>query len=138
MTTDKIANMLTNIRNATKLFHSYTYCDNTRINRDILNILITENYITNYLITFSQKNKYILKIFLKYKGWWKQTPTFFILKRISKSGKRIYSTYKNLKQNNNIINITKGIAIISTSNGLMTHNTAIQLKKGGELLCYIE
>ena len=135
MTNDLIANMLTNIRNASKVLHLFTFCQYSKLNLNILNILITENYIKNYKIL---NNNSSIKIFLKYKGWWIKKPTFFLLKKISKSGKRIFSNYKQLPKNINILNYSKGIAILSTSSGLMTHHKAKKLKKGGEILCYIE
>jgi small subunit ribosomal protein S8 len=136
MITDSVANMLTNIKNASKVFNLYTFSKYNKLNLNILNILISENYILNYQI-FNKKFK-IIKIFLKYTGFWTKNSSFKILKKISTPGKRSYCKYKNLKKNINILNFYKGIGILSTSIGLLTHHKAIQLQKGGELLCYIE
>jgi small subunit ribosomal protein S8 len=82
----------------------------------------------------TQKN---IKIYLKYKGWWIKKSFFSILKRISKPGKRVFSNYKNFNDSINVLRYQQGIAIISTSSGVMSHLKATQLKKGGEILCYI-
>ena len=138
MTTDLIANMLTNIRNANKILNTYTFCKYTKININILNILIDEGYILNYKILENIKKSLIIKIFLKYKGWWIKKPVFSLIKKISKLSNRIYCKYKNLKKNIYMLNYNKGIAILSTSSGLLTQHKATKLKKGGELICYIE
>ena len=78
-----------------------------------------------------------IKIYLKYKGWWIKKSFFSILKRISKPGKRVFSNYKNFDNSINVLRYQQGIAIISTSSGVMSHLKATQLKKGGEILCYI-
>jgi small subunit ribosomal protein S8 len=83
---------------------------------------------------YSQK---IIKVYLKYKGWWIKKSFFSILKRISKPGKRVFSNYKNFNNSINVLRYQQGIAIISTSSGVMSHLKATQLKKGGEILCYI-
>jgi len=64
-------------------------------------------------------------------------PFFNIIKRISKPGKRIFSSYKNFDELITLLHYEQVIAIISTSSGVMSHLKAIQLKKGGEILCYI-
>lgn len=74
---------------------------------------------------------------LKYKGWWIKKPFFSIIKRISKPGKRVFSGYKDFGANIDILRYEQGIAIISTSSGVMGHLKATKLKKGGEILCYI-
>jgi small subunit ribosomal protein S8 len=78
-----------------------------------------------------------IKIYLKYKGWWIKRPFFTTIQRISKPGKRVFSSYKNFNEKINILRYNQGIAIISTSSGVMSHIKAYQLKKGGEILCYI-
>jgi small subunit ribosomal protein S8 len=138
MTKDLISNMLTNIRNASKVLHTCTYCEYSTLTLNIIKIFTLENYIDNYSLEYQKNGQKLIKIDLKYMGWWIKKPTFSILKRISKSGNRVFSSYKNLKENTNLLNFSRGIAIISTSSGIMTHNKAIKLKKGGEILCYIE
>jgi small subunit ribosomal protein S8 len=140
MINDLISDMLTRIRNASLAKHKYTTIIYTKIAIKILNVFISEGYIFDYKIYSCNKTntpKFIL-IILKYKGWWIKTPVFSILKRISKPGKRIYSSYKYFQLKLNILKYHQGIAIISTSNGIMSHTKAVLLKKGGEILCYIE
>jgi small subunit ribosomal protein S8 len=74
---------------------------------------------------------------LKYKGWWIKKPFFSIMKRISKPGQRVFAGYKNFNDVISVLKYEQGTAIISTSVGVMSHNKATQLKKGGEILCYI-
>lgn len=137
MTHDLISDMLTCIRNASAVKHIFTYIKYTKLNLNILLILINEGYIKNY--SFEKINRDLkIKIFLKYKGWWLKKSYFSIIKRISKPGKRIFTKYKDLKKNIPTFKYSQGIAIISTSSGLMTHLKALKLKKGGEILCYIE
>jgi small subunit ribosomal protein S8 len=146
MINDNIADMLTRIRNASLVKHSFLYVLYSKLNLAILKVLLAEGYILNY--TFENEPKSFesekkkrsqktIKVFLKYKGWWIKKPFFSILERVSKPGKRIFSSYKNFNQTINILRYNQGIAIISTSSGVMSHNKAIQLKKGGEILCYI-
>ena len=63
---------------------------------------------------------------------------FSIIKRFSKPGKRIFSTYKNFEKLLPILRLSPTLAIISTSQGIMTHKKAIKLRKGGEILFYIK
>ena len=79
----------------------------------------------------------IVKVYLKYKGWWIKKPFFSILKRISKPGKRVFCGYKNFQKNMSVLKYEQGTAIISTSSGIMSHQKATQLKKGGEIICYV-
>jgi small subunit ribosomal protein S8 len=78
-----------------------------------------------------------IKAVLKYSGWWKKKPVFSILKRISKPGQRIFASYKDFNKIIDALKYEQGIAIISTSSGIMSHLKASKLKKGGEILCYI-
>jgi small subunit ribosomal protein S8 len=139
MTNDLVSDMLTRIRNASLAKHSYTVTPFSTLNLAILNVLKKEGYIQDYEIQdnnvkFNEK----IKIFLKYKGWWIKKPYFSILKRVSKPGKRIFSGYKDFQRKINVLKYDQGIAIVSTSMGVMSHLKALKLRKGGEILCYIE
>ena len=79
----------------------------------------------------------MLKVILKYKGWWIKKPLFSDLKRISKPGQRVFSGYKHFSEIIDVLQHQQGTAIISTSMGVMSHTKATKLKKGGEILCYI-
>jgi small subunit ribosomal protein S8 len=144
--------MLTRIRNASMAKHRFTTVIYSKVNLAILKVLLAEGYITNYEVeNISNKNdelknnknlsetpnQKVIKIILKYKGWWIKKSFFSIIRRISKPGKRIFSSYKNFNNSINILRYEQGIAIVSTSSGVMSHLKARQLKKGGELLCYI-
>jgi small subunit ribosomal protein S8 len=150
MTNDNISDMLTRLRNASMAKHSFTYVLCSKVNLAILKVLFSEGYIKDYEIeTVAFKTKTttlettkiakqkIIKIFLKYKGWWIKKSFFSIVKRISKPGKRVFSGYKNFNDSVNVLQYEQGIAIISTSSGVMSHLKATKLKKGGEILCYI-
>lgn len=139
MTNDAIATMLTHLRNANTIKHDSTDSPFNKININILKILKEEGYIKDYSI----KNPFIpakkkIRIYLKYTGWWGRKPTFSILKRISKPGRRIFSSYKNFQCGIDFLNYNQGIAVISTSLGVISHVRALSLKLGGEILCYIE
>lgn len=135
MTKDLVSDMLTRIRNASLARHSWVNIPYNKLNLEILKVLKKEGYIENYKIETTSK----IEIFadLRYKGWWIKKPLFSIIKRISKPGQRMFSGYKEFSKKFNLLKYNQGIAIISTSSGLMTHRKAIKLKKGGEILCYI-
>lgn len=138
MTKDLISNMLTKLRNANLVKHSQVIIPYTNINFFILKTLLKLGYIKDIQIfneTFFKKQ---IKVFLKYKGWWLKKSVFFVLKRISKPGKKIFCSYKEFLLKLPLLKTTQGIAIISTSYGLMTHIKAKKLKIGGEIICYIE
>ena len=154
MTNDNISDMLTRLRNASMAKHSFARVVYSNVNVAILKVLLAEGYIRDYDIETEMKtiedhsggtisvsqiptNKKSIRIFLKYKGWWIKKSFFSILKRISKPGKRIFSSYKQFNNQVNVLRYEQGIAIISTSSGVMSHLKATKLKKGGEILCYI-
>jgi small subunit ribosomal protein S8 len=133
MTNDLISDMLTRIRNATLARHHYTLVKYSELNLGILKVLKSEGYIENYLLVEER----MIKIYLKYKGWWIKKPFFSTIQRVSKPGQRIFSGYKSFTKKIDVLQYDQGIAIISTSSGIMSHIKALKLKKGGEILCYI-
>jgi small subunit ribosomal protein S8 len=137
MTIDLVSDMLTRIRNASMARHSFTRICFSKLNVAILNVLKNEGYIKAYFLEELEKNKLTVKVILKYKGWWIKKPFFSKLERISKPGQRVFSPYKNFSKSIDVLKYEQGIAIISTSLGVMTHKAA-KLKKGGEILCYID
>nr|YP_011005457.1 30S ribosomal protein S8 [Choristocarpus tenellus]WAM62320.1 30S ribosomal protein S8 [Choristocarpus tenellus] len=131
MTIDIIADMLTRIRNANLVRHRIVQILKTKMTLSVVQILKQEGYISNFK-EFTTSNKKYLILYLKYNGQLRQ-PIITGLKQVSKSGLRIYVNKKNLpKVLNNL-----GIAILSTSKGIMTNHKAKQLNIGGEILCYI-
>lgn len=126
---DPIADMLTRIRNAQLAKKEIVDIPNSRIKQAIANVLKDEGYIENYIIK-SQKNKSILEVKLKY---YLGTPVIENIRRVSKPGLRIYKSCQNLTDVMNGL----GIAIVTTSKGVMTGKNARQLGIGGELLCVV-
>jgi|TARA_Y100000991_G_scaffold179822_1_gene142348 small subunit ribosomal protein S8 len=137
MTTDLVSDMLTRIRNASLAKHSFTKVQYSKQNLAILKVLMSEGFINSYSIEEEENNTQSLKVLLKYKGWWIKKPLFSIIKRISKPGLRVFSGYKQFNNKLDVLRYEQGIAIISTSSGVMSHIKASKLKKGGEIICYI-
>ncbi|CAM9090449.1 unnamed protein product, partial [Sphacelaria rigidula] len=129
--TDSIADMLTRIRNANLVRHQIVQVLKTKITLSISQILKEEGYISNFQDIEISNKKYLL-ITLKYYSK-KRQPIITELKRISKPGLRIYVSHKNLP--NVVSNL--GIAILSTSKGILTNTMAKKLGVGGEVICYI-
>jgi small subunit ribosomal protein S8 len=129
--TDTISDMLTRIRNACLVGHSTTKVPTTKMTKSIAQVLKSEGFIDDYEETGEGINKFIV-ISLKYKGKNRQ-PIIRRLKRVSKPGLRVYSNCKEIPRVLGGI----GIAIISTSKGIMTDREARRQNVGGEILCYI-
>jgi small subunit ribosomal protein S8 len=128
MGNDTIANMITSIRNANLGKIKTVQVPATNTTRDIAKILLQEGFIEDFVD--NQKNVLILN--LKYQGKRKKA-YITTLRRISKSGLRIYSNHKEIPK----VLGGMGIVILSTSGGIMTDREARQKKIGGELLCYV-
>lgn len=128
---DTIADMLTRIRNANMARHQTTQIPATKMTRSIAKVLQDEGFIAEFQEE-EEGVKRNLVISLKYKGKSRQ-PLITALKRISKPGLRVYSNRKELPRVLGGI----GIAIISTSSGIMTDREARHQGLGGEVLCYI-
>jgi small subunit ribosomal protein S8 len=129
--TDTISDMLTRIRNANMVKHQIVQIPSTKISLAIAAILKSEGFIEDFeSYTENQKN-YIL-ISLKYLGK-SRKPVISKIERVSKPGLRVYSNSKQLPK----VLDNLGIAIISTSKGVMTNLKAKELGIGGEVLCYI-
>jgi small subunit ribosomal protein S8 len=129
--TDTISDMLTRIRNATMVKHQIVQIPATKMSLAIASILKEEGFIEDFETYTENKFKYFL-ISLKYIGKSRQ-PVICKIKRVSKPGLRVYSNSKELPR----VLDNLGIAIISTSNGVMTNLKAKELGIGGEVLCYI-
>lgn len=128
---DTIADMLTRIRNANMARHQSTKIPATKMTRSIAKVLQEEGFIAE----FEEEQEGVkrnLVVSLKYKGKNRQ-PLITALKRVSKPGLRVYSNRKELPRVLGGI----GIAIISTSQGIMTDREARHQGLGGEVLCYI-
>ncbi|MEQ8998005.1 MAG: 30S ribosomal protein S8 [Coleofasciculus sp. B1-GNL1-01] len=128
---DTIADMLTRIRNACLVRHQTTNVPATKMTRAIAQVLKEEGFIAEFEEAGEGVKKYLV-ISLKYKGKTRQ-PIIRVLKRVSKPGLRVYKNRKELPRVLGGI----GIAIISTSSGIMTDREARRQGIGGEVLCYI-
>jgi len=138
MTTDLLSDMLVRLKNASLAKHSFTLIPYSELNLAVIKVLKKEGYVLDYEEGNFEKFPCYLKVFLRYHGWWIKKPFFSTIKRISKPGQRIFSGYRELKKNIGPLKYDQGIAILSTSLGVMSHFKAQQLKKGGEILCYVE
>ena len=133
MSNDIISDMLTRIRNATSVKHHLVQIPLTKMTVAIAGVLKEENFIEDFQ-TFSENDKKFLLILLKYHGKGRdQKSAITTLTRISKPGVRIYKGVKELP----IVLGNFGIAVISTSKGVMTNTKAKQLGIGGEILCHV-
>ena len=131
MVNDTISDMLTRIRNATMVKHQIVQIPATRMSLAIAKILKEEGFIQEFE-NYNEDNKNYLLISLKYTGKSRQS-VICKIQRVSKPGLRIYSNSKKLPR----VLDNLGIAIISTSQGVMTNIKAKELGIGGEVLCYI-
>ncbi|MEO0375440.1 MAG: 30S ribosomal protein S8 [Cyanobacteria bacterium P01_A01_bin.17] len=128
---DTIGDMLTRIRNANLARHQATEVMSTKMTRNIAAVLKEEGFISDFEDS-GEGVKQRLVIQLKYKGKQRQ-PIINTLQRISKPGLRVYSNRRELPRVLGGI----GIAIISTSSGIMTDRDARRQGVGGEVLCYV-
>ena len=131
MVTDTISDMLTRIRNANQVRHQIVQIPRTKICIAIASILKEEGFIEDFELYKEGQFNYLL-ISLKYKEK-SRKPVICKIERISKPGLRVYVNSKNLQK----VLGNLGIAILSTSQGVMTNLKAKELGIGGEVLCYI-
>ncbi|BAZ45038.1 ribosomal protein S8 [Chondrocystis sp. NIES-4102] len=129
--TDTISDMLTRIRNACMVKHQTTQVPATRMTKAIALVLQSEGFIEGFEETGEELKKFLV-ISLKYKGRNRQ-PIISTLKRVSKPGLRVYSRKQDIPRVLGGI----GIAIVSTSRGVMTDREARRQGVGGEILCYV-
>ena len=130
--TDPIADYLTRLRNAIKAQHRVVEVPASNLNREITKILFEQGYILNYKFVEGETPNGTIKIALKYDPVDKVN-AIKNLKRVSRPGLRQYTGYKDMPRVLNGL----GIAILSTSKGVMTNKKAAELKVGGEVLCYV-
>jgi small subunit ribosomal protein S8 len=130
VTTDPIADMLTRIRNAIKARHEDVLVPQSKIKIEIARVLKEEGYITDFTYETADGKKYIKIVFKLHDGRQKVIQG---LRRISKPGLRVYSTANELPR----VLSGLGIAIISTSSGIMTDKNAREKNLGGEILAWV-
>ena len=128
--TDTIADLLTRIRNANSAKHDSVEIPASNMKKAICQILVDEGYVKNYTVTEDGKQG-VIKVTLKYGEG--KAPVIQGLRRVSKPGLRIYSNAAELPK----VMKGLGIAIISTSRGVMTDREARKQNLGGEVLAFI-
>ena len=131
MNTDPIADYLTRLRNAIKANHRVVEIPSSKIKKEITKVLYEKGYIQSYRFDDSSVQGTI-KIALKYNPTTKQS-AIVNLQRVSKPGLRKYVHIENLPRVLNGL----GVAILSTSKGVITEKEAKNLNVGGEVLCYV-
>jgi small subunit ribosomal protein S8 len=128
--TDPVADMLTRIRNANTAGHANVEIPASKMKKNIADILVKEGYIKGYELVEDDKQG-IIKVQMKY-GADKQKVISGI-KRISKPGLKVYAKSSDVPK----VLGGLGVAIISTSNGLITDKEARSMGVGGEVICYV-
>ena len=128
--TDPIADMITRIRNAQLRILDTVNIPNSKFRAKIQEVLKEEGYISDYKISSNKNNKSFLIVNLKYSNG---VPVIKEIRRVSKPGRRIYAKADSIPK----IQSGLGIAIVSTSMGIMTDNNARSKNIGGEIICRV-
>jgi len=130
MMTDPIADMLTRIRNANQAVHDKVDIPTSRLKVEVAKILRAEGFIKNFKVLESDTQG-ILRIYLRYGQGNQRIITG--LRRVSRPGLRVYTNSRRLPR----VMSGLGVAILSTSQGLMTERAAKERGVGGEVLCHV-
>lgn len=130
MMTDPIADLLTRIRNANMVKHATVDIPASKTKKLILDILLKEGFIKEFEIT-EKENRETLNVTMKYGA--DKSRVITGIKRISKPGLRVYAKRNELPR----VLGGLGVAIISTSQGIITDKEARKLQIGGEVICYV-
>ncbi|CAM2763419.1 30S ribosomal protein S8 [Hathewaya histolytica] len=128
--TDPIADLLTRIRNANVVGHEVVEVPSSNIKKSIVNIMLNEGYLKN-MEEYNDGSVPMLRLTMKYTKDKQRVITG--LKRISKPGLRVYTSKEEIPQ----VLSGLGVAVISTSQGIMTDREARKAGIGGEVICYI-
>ncbi|OQX89583.1 MAG: 30S ribosomal protein S8 [candidate division Zixibacteria bacterium 4484_93] len=131
MMTDPIADMLTRIRNGQKAHKTCVEVLFSYFKRDIVRLLVERGYLRGYKVLDLGSGKKLLKIYLRYNE--KDEPVIRHIERVSKPGRRAYRKVNELDSVRNNL----GMAVVSTSKGVLTDHQARVLGIGGELVCEI-
>lgn len=130
MQTDPIADMLNRVRTATAIAQSHVDIPHSNFKQQLAELLSREGYLGNVEATDVDGRK-VLRVALKYGP--RRTPIIHSLKRVSKPGRRTYAKYDHLP----VVRGGLGLAVISTSQGLMPDREARRKKVGGEIICEV-
>lgn len=128
--TDPIADMLTRIRNANTAMHDKVDIPFSKEKEAVIKILKEEGYILNFKV-IAENNKSTIRVYVKYGD--NNEKVIKGLKRISKPGRRVYSSVKDMPK----VLGGLGTAIVSTPKGIVTDKVARESNVGGEILCYV-
>ena len=128
--TDPIADMLTRVRNANAVMHEKVDIPHSKMKERTAETLKEQGYISNFKIVTDEGNKKSIRVYLKYAG---KERVIKGLKRISKPGRRVYSSVEDMPR----VLSGLGIAIVSTSKGVITDKVARAEKVGGEVLAFV-
>jgi len=128
--TDPLGDMLTRIRNAQMRRKQFVLTPNSKLRAWVLDVLKSEGYIKSYEIEKSPSGTDIIKVSLKY---FDGEPVIKELKRVSTPGRRVYLGVDNLPR----VRQGLGVAVVSTSKGIMSDSQARQSRVGGEVLCTV-
>ena len=131
--TDSIADYLTRLRNAMKANHRVVEIPASNLKKEITRVLYEKGYILKYKFEPTENKQGVIKIALKYDNQTRQS-AILSLKRVSRPGLRKYSNHDDLPRVLNGL----GVAIITTSKGVMTDKEARKLGVGGEILCFVQ
>jgi small subunit ribosomal protein S8 len=126
---DPLGDLLTRIRNAQMRSKGSVTCPGSKLRERVLEVLKTEGYIRGYTVT-EKEGRSELEIELKY---FDGEPVIREIERISKPGRRVYASVRNLPRINNGL----GVAIVSTPKGVMADHDARDANVGGEILCTV-
>ncbi len=130
--TDPIADYLTRLRNAIKANHRVVEIPASNLKKEITKVLFDKGYILNYKFQDTDSNQGVIKIALKYNPETRES-AITRLERISTPGLRKYANTNSMPRVMNGL----GVAILSTSKGVITDKEARSMNVGGEVLCYV-
>ena len=128
--TDPLGDMLTRIRNAQMRRKQFVLTPNSKLRAWVLDVLKSEGYIRSYEIETNPEGTDLIKVALKY---FDGQPVIKELKRVSTPGRRVYMGVDNIPK----VRQGLGVAIVSTSKGIMSDTQARQSRVGGEVLCTV-
>jgi small subunit ribosomal protein S8 len=127
---DPIGDMITRIRNAQRRIKPKVSTPGSKLRKSVLDVLKSEGYIRDYSTLERSDGRTEFEIELKY---FDGAPVIRTIERVSKPGRRVYASVKNLPRVNNGL----GVAIVSTPKGVMADHAAREANVGGEILCRV-
>lgn len=130
VTTDPIADLITRIRNANRANHEKVDIPASKMKQEVVRLIKEEGFIRNYKV-LEDRRQGMIRVFLKYGP--NRERVINEVERVSKPGRRIYTTADRIPR----VLGGLGVAILSTSQGIMTDRQARRARLGGEVLCYI-